>query len=181
MPVRLEDRRMDLTKMDRQNLSKKATDTLKEFELLSCPVDIVRLAQDCYGFMILETMLPQKITGMMAVDLKNPVLGTGMSKVIVISSALSAERQRFVVAHELAHYINRKNDEPLYFRDYDNSQNLEELKADYLARCLLMPEELCSKSDSINMQELIRKFTNIFWISEQRARERIDELGLCSR
>ena len=160
------------TEMDR-----KATQILEASGLLSRPIDIVKLAHEKYDFLILETLLPRKITGMLAVSSDGPVLGTSHKKVIVVSSALSSIRQRFVIAHELAHFISNNEGQSgsLYFRDYDNAQTPEEQEADLLARCLLMPSKLI-KEVGITDKDSVSLIAEKFWVSEQRAEERIHDM-----
>lgn len=90
-------------------------------------------------------------------------------------------RQRFTIAHELAHYIlhrNQKNEfvDFTYFRSFD-SKNAMEYEADSFAGMLLMPESDISYFIN-NVSFEIDEIAKHFGVSSLAVRVRARQLGL---
>ena len=109
------------------------------------PVDVVGLAE-ALGINVWQDALTPPISGKLFIDKLNG--GTsGFS--IVINKAEPLPRQRFTVAHEIAHFILHKEDladglaEDALFRG--RLSNNKEIEANKLAAEILMPFRLIQK------------------------------------
>ena len=98
-------------------------------------VDAVKLAR-FFGFTVEE-----KADLMETEDGSVTVSEDGTQRNIVINDNRSIETKRFIIVHELAHYLLHYMGAGKFFRHRENTKgkNLEENDADYLAACLLMP------------------------------------------
>ncbi len=111
-------------------------------------------------------------------------------KVIVVNSNDSALRQRFTIAHELAHYFLHLTEEEknyVAYRDYHNMRkDTKEIEADYFASNLLMPENKVRAALSAfkgamgetDAQSKIRLISNMFLVSIPAATVRLSQLGM---
>lgn len=100
------------------------------------PLDIEWVATSLFGLQIKRMDLGDEASGFL-----NEL---GDRWCIFINKYENIRRQRFTIAHELAHYILHKNNKKLvkdliFFRDENN--NDEEKEANEFAAELLMPEE----------------------------------------
>lgn len=96
---------------------------------------------DAYGIRVRHTPdLPDGTSGMIVQE------GRDRAARIYINSTESPDRQRFTLAHELGHYVERQTiaqDDSYSFRDYRGKKyNLHEFYADQFAGALLMPAPL---------------------------------------
>lgn len=66
---------------------------------------------------------------------------------ILINDNRSFETKRFIITHELAHYLLHYQGSGRFFKHREDikGKNLEENDADYLAACLLMPRKSFKK------------------------------------
>ncbi|MCI9576943.1 MAG: ImmA/IrrE family metallo-endopeptidase [Clostridiales bacterium] len=112
---------------------------------ISTPLDIVKLAKKM-GFVVYPRILHDNIDGIIYVDeTKKVVDGFDGNKIIAYNISNKPNHVRFVIAHELAHYIKEKSknpDEQLMFaaREHNNNEKkVEEQEMDYLAAAILIP------------------------------------------
>ena len=109
------------------------------------PVDVVRLCE-ALGVNVWEDDLPEPISGKLFMDKLNGGL-SGFS--IVFNRGENVRRQRFTIAHELAHFILHRADledgivEDALFRG--GLSNSKETEANKLAADILMPFTLIEK------------------------------------
>lgn len=99
----------------------------------------------------------------------------GADRVILVDKGEPEKHQRFVIAHEIGHYLfdcitNAKyNDSRILFAEtypkkYHNSE--KELKADRFAAELLMPSDLFIKQYNIAMEERHNYMFTLIYLSE---------------
>lgn len=71
----------------------------------------------------------------------------GTEKNILVNNLRSFESKRFIVVHELAHYLLHYMGNGTFFKHRENKKgkSIEENDADYLAACLLMPKDSFKK------------------------------------
>lgn len=102
-------------------------------------VDPILIAREL-GFSVYSIQLGNRIDGLIGVDDK-PLLGTNSNKIIIVNkNAESSQFKRFIVAHELAHYIDNKGNKSFAFRDsFSQIRSEHEQKMDYYAAAILMP------------------------------------------
>lgn len=118
--------------------------------LNSVPVDIFRLGTQL-GFAIFPARLTDNIDGLLYVDSKKKI--KSYDKIIMFNEKLrnNEAHARFVVAHELGHYIERVATESNADELHDSlaarmvhgqqERSLDERRIDYLAASLLMPRD----------------------------------------
>lgn len=150
----------DLSVNPARNYTIRQTEDLARRVLHDCGFDnimgatpIVKIA-NCFGFSCYKAEnIPQEISGNIFVG------GTTESiyntdKVIIVGYNEEYEHQRFIIAHELAHYLidyigsaESKDKRLLFSKAYhkNNSFSEEEVRADRFAAELLMPAELFLK------------------------------------
>ncbi|WP_319372105.1 ImmA/IrrE family metallo-endopeptidase [uncultured Ilyobacter sp.] len=103
---------------------------------------------------------------------------------IIIDINHHPNRQRFTIAHEIAHFIlhnNRKVDENMFetrINFTDKAENEKEKEANRFAAELLVPGDLLTREwDSLLIKET-RLLALKFNVSESVLRRRVGELGL---
>lgn len=141
------------------------------------PVDVDAIARELGLSVYHDHSLPDGISGMIRRDRRSPA---GFA--ITINGRHHPNRQRFTLAHEIAHYLlhrslieNEVVDDALY-----RSQTLQEpyeRQADRLAANLLLPAPLVNAVASVpgsTMHDLARRFG----VSQAAMNWRLDELGI---
>ena len=134
--------------MARHNLEERAEKTLRDTEGYRVPVPI-HLVAERLNLTLEAAALGDKVSGMLVVD--------GDQGAIGYNSAHARVRQRFTIAHELAHYLLHARrsgkaqlfiDKQVTYRRDDQSSagvNREEIEANQLGAALLMPRGLVQK------------------------------------
>ncbi len=166
---------------------------LSENGLLEIPVDITGLVK-CLNLKLMRSEFDgEHISGMLVIDEKNPT--------VVVNGEQSEARQRFTIAHEIAHYELHRDREELFIDDTfaialrSNIQNNEnsrimEIQANKMAAALLMPYELLVSElgneledvelelDDNVLDAVISNLASEFEVSEQAMRIRLTNLDL---
>lgn len=173
--------------MRKNEIQKCAEIFCKEHHITEYPVEIIRICKEC-GLKVFEEYLDKNLSGLIVVDNKD-WKKYGSSRFIVVNLADSAERRRFTIAHELAHFILHKGDSALYaHRDVINNstaQNIER-EANYFAANILMPEQLVrEKVEDIKRKTrkplkivLIKEISDCFVVSAAAAEIRLSQLNI---
>lgn len=113
---------------------------------------IVKIAKD-FNFKTFKQTLPTKLSGDIYIN-GDTFEKYGHSRVILVNKTEQLFHQRFVVAHELAHYLFEYLGDPLYndlnikFSDTyfrDQHETIQEKRANYFAAEILMPSKLFIK------------------------------------
>lgn len=132
-------------------------------------LDSVKLAV-AFGFEIIEfDKLKAQINGCMTVGLN--------CKQILINENFSKEWKRYTIAYLLCHYLLfYNNDASLSVKHIDNN---EDIWAAYMARLLLIDEELLIKCNYQNLK--IEYLSNIFNVPYKIMEKRIDDVDLKKR
>lgn len=152
---------------------------------------IIEIAKN-FGFKtFIERNMPEDISGNLFVGgtTKN-VYGT--DKVIVVGDQEEYAHQRFIVAHELAHYLmdylgsdDSKNSGILFSKTYpkNNHHSIEEIRADRFAAELLMPTKLfyrqylkAMEASDYNIRYTIAYLSNYFKTKKTSIERRIEEV-----
>lgn len=154
------------------------------------------------GFIVLSTEFTKALSGMIMVDEHKEKIGSFESnKIIAFNSELRSDRYalRFVLAHELAHYISQKadaNGEKVVFAVRDRSDresyhsDILEQEMDYMAAALLLPlnefkiamdkrkeEKGYSKNtDLIDDLYFIQSIQRMYSVDEMLVKRRIEEV-----
>lgn len=159
---------------------------LEELDMLSAPVDLTAITRKL-GVPVSFDVLDDEISGFFVVRDGRPG--------ICVNARHHPNRQRFTLAHEIAHYRlhhtkkakdNLYLDKSLvYLRGHARSgkQDAKERDADQFAAALLMPSRLVTdyiERHSLDPSEEIDlyRLTMAFRVSEQAMTIRLNELGI---
>ena len=143
--------------------------------LQSMPVKLTAMATDI-GIPVYLSTMPPKISGLIEPDDKSV---SGFR--IRINRHESAERQRFTLAHEIAHYILHRSligggvvDDTMYRSALSSRREVE---ANKLAAELCMPRELVRKERAARVHldddSLVDEMAQVFKVSRQAMRIRL--------
>ncbi len=147
------------------------------------PVDIFKVATDL-GFDVRGAEFEQKLEGIIIVNEHvEKIDGFDSNKVIAYNCFKDIYTKKFIVAHELAHYIEEKTnacDTKIVIAARDHvasySEDRKEQQMDYIAASLLIPKkDLCRfLNENTNMSVL--KVAERYKVSEELAQRRIKEV-----
>ncbi len=117
---------------------KKISDLLRKAGVQRAPIPVERIAETL-GIRVRYSPSSDGVSG--------ALIKKGKDLIIGVNSSQHSNRQRFTVAHEIAHFILHKGDWNLHVdEDFcinrDGTDNLDEREANKFAAELLMPEEL---------------------------------------
>lgn len=152
-----------LTVEEMNELEKNITDFLTQHNIkLEVPVDIFNVADDL-GFDVRGVEFPSELEGMILVNEQlDTISGFNSNKIIAYNLRKDIDSKKFIVGHELAHYIEVKVKNPnakvvtaARERVNDYKGNREEQKKDYMAAALLVPkDDLRERYDSVNEENI---------------------------
>lgn len=165
---------------------KKISEILKT-QSLTYPINIIQIAAD-NGIKVFTSVMNENTSGMILIS-PTTINNYGTNKLILVNYNDCDARQRFSIAHELAHYFLHYKD-TTYFanRSINGVSSKEEKEADRFAAELLMPTKLvrqefynyknnCS-SKNITRDMIINNIKNKFLVSYDASRIRLERLGL---
>ena len=150
------------------------------------PVDVERVARHL-GLKIAYAELGEDVSGLL--------ISKGPMSVIAVQASDSENRQRFTIAHEIAHYYLRHQFEPGEHVHVDHGhaitprnsrsstgEDLKEIEANQFAACLLMPSPLIEARIKAHRAQPLRDdhislLASEFEVSEQAMTIRLSTLG----
>ena len=158
---------------------------------LTGPTPIIEIAKE-FGFVTYKTSdMPEDISGNIFVGGTTKDIYDN-NKVIIVSNNEELFHQRFIVAHELAHYLLDCVGNPeyidesiLFSKTYPktNHDSVEETRADRFAAELLMPTKeftiqyiKAMKRSNKNMRYVITYLSDFFETKKSSIRQRIQEV-----
>ena len=160
----------------REELEKQLDDFFNAYKIKpSIPVDIFQLATQI-GFDVRGTEFKNNLEGLILVNENLEVIPEFSSnKVIAYNCKAPIETKKFIVAHELAHYIGAKHEKVnkkviVAARDHSDgySDDKNEQYKDYMAAAMLIPKDdfknRYSKkeiSKSVEFYEKVATFYNV--------------------
>ena len=176
-----------LTEMDKKKISEKAEELLKKFEgfIDGSLVKIFEIAQ-AEGFtMVNAEFADDGLLGSVVINPGKDILKTGNERVIVVNYKKSLEDKRFILAHELSHYFLEYSGQGQFISHKPNRKNKgqKEQDVDFLAACLLMPEERFRqryeelKNEGRTNAEISISLQEEFKVPLEAALRRIDEVA----
>lgn len=169
-----------LTKMMEKKIEQRAARVLSAFDYKDGEdmyVDAVRLSA-FFGFVVDQKDMPANEDGCVSVSENQE------DKSIEVNINRSIETKRFIITHELAHYLLHYSGENHFFMHRENTKgkNLEENDADYLAACLLMPPKSFKKEfdrlkkNKYTHSEIVRELQEKFRTPIESIERRIIEI-----
>lgn len=142
-----------------------AMEIIKNYQT-TAPVDVVKVAA-AFGLNVYAEPLPDGVSGKIV---RRPDFGSSSGYSIIVNSSEPKTRQRFTVAHEIAHFIlhrakigNGIEESTLYRANGMSSK--EETQANRLAAEILMPDHLLL-GESQKGRQTARDMANKFSVSE---------------
>jgi Zn-dependent peptidase ImmA (M78 family) len=161
---------------------KLASRVLQKYGVQQPPVDVFSLAEK-EGIRIVLQELEDKVSGMLVQSAHETVIG--------VNARHHENRQRFTLAHELAHHHLHPNSPTVYvdgmmvhFRGEDEQASPPiELEANAFAAALLMPEDflredLGDRTYDLFDESAVRRLAQRYKVSVQALTIRLMELGL---
>lgn len=150
---------------------------LDRLEMTEIPVDPIQVAR-ALGIKVWTSDLDPNVAGVL-------VKRKGAAPEIYISAADHINRQRFTVAHEVGHYVERaangKAQDPVNYVDYRDAVSSQgsspaEMYANGFAAALLMPAERVRAywQRCLDADEMARQFG----VSAEAMRHRLNNLGI---
>ena len=136
------------------------------------------------GFEVHKANFRQQLDGIILVnENEKKISDFGSNKIIFYNANADLYKTRFILAHELAHYISEKENYPdrkviVAMRDHDigYSKNIAEQEMDYMAASMLIPrEELKSFIVDYFKNENLGTFTDIIKDSDRCKRLLTDD------
>lgn len=150
---------------------------------LVAPVDIFKVATDL-GFDVRGAEFEENLEGLLAVnEFVDAVDGFNSNKIIAYNCSKDINTKKFIVAHELAHYISEKTNAyakkiVVAARDHIDSysENKQEQRMDYIAAGLLVPKKdllaYIKNNDNITISKVAERYN----VPEELAQRRIKEV-----
>lgn len=168
------------------DLERSASKLLETHGVKRPPVPVDRIAQGL-GVRIAREPFDGDLSGMLYREPKG-------TTVIVINSRNAPTRQRFTIAHEIAHLLHHEPtlqvDRPISVRFRNENSSLaldrDEIEANQFAAALLMKREwvledaqqLVDKSPNISDEDVLRELAVRYEVSTQAMEYRLSNLGL---
>ena len=173
--------------IEKEQIEKRASDLLTE---INCDafayVDVVKLSEKI-GFVIGNADLDDSEDGFIIVNPIEEIPYVKSNKVIGVNSKRSIEDKRFIIAHELGHYLLHYNEsDRSIFAKRENIRGKSETEneADYFAACLLMPaaaftrEFQKSSASSFAPKVIEETLSALFVVPRESVSRRMVELSL---
>lgn len=157
----------------------------------SAPTPIVKIVNDFEFAAYKANNIPKDISGNIFIG-GSTKKDYGKDKVIIVGADEDLPHQRFIIAHELAHYLmdyigNDKyaNNEYTFSKTYPkiNHDSMEEIRADRFAAELLMPKKVflaeyvkAMKRSDYSKEYTIPYLAELFKVKESCVKRRIQEV-----
>lgn len=154
---------------------------VKELRISKPFVDVERIARDL-GLAVVRGDLGRDVSGIL--------ITKGRVSTICIAEAHHEHRQRFTIAHEIAHHVlghhfhdGSVHVDKVSMRNARSSEGSDplEIEANQFASTLLMPEALVRESmhalPNIDIEEVVAKLARTFRVSQEAVAFRLATLG----
>lgn len=147
------------------------------------PIPIVKIAENM-GFKVFQQILPQFLSGFIGIG-KMMEEKFGHTKVICVNISDELGHQRFVIGHELGHYLfDYDGISPEYYDTYlkDNHAEFNEKRANKFSASLLMPfddfQEEMRKIQKEKEDDAVNILKDLFEVQNKAAGKRMVEVAL---
>lgn len=175
----------ELSAEKKMDINKKVLELLEEYDIdKSNPIDVVKLAKKMGFSLYLQEMDNTEDGFILVNEQMETIPAFETNKIICVNSERSFVDRRFIVAHELAHYILNDKQEIYAHKESSTKNDKEEEEADFFAACLLMVAETFTekfnslKADGLDLGEIAKRLAMFFKVEEKSVYRRIIELGL---
>jgi len=155
---------------------------------IKVPVDVFEVAS-LLGFDVRGAEFRESLEGLLLVDENSEkIIGFDSNKVIAYNCKKDIYMKKFIVAHELAHYIKEKSmsdDKKIVLarREHQGeySNNEAEQEMDYMAASILMPrkdfeKQFGKKNKNITDEKFIYTVAARYNVNNEMAQRRIEEV-----
>lgn len=138
-------------------------------------IDISMFARS-KGFAVQLLNMNSKTTGILLINKEAPKTKPDM--IIAVRDGMSAEKSRFIIARELGVFcLQAENESQFAHKSYlYSSRDIDEQKADYFARAILIPEntvkQYIKELKGTSEYEIVYKLADKFKVTKQVAYER---------
>ncbi len=167
----------------KREVEKRAEQMLRDAGIRSIPVEIMKIAEHL-GIRVVVQPLEDEVSGVLVIRNGRAAIG--------INEDHHPHRQRFTVAHELAHYLLHRGASQLFidstltfYRDETSADGIyeQEIEANAFAAALLMPgdrirEEVNDRRLDLYDERTILRLAERFAVSQQAFTIRLMNLGL---
>ena len=155
-------------------LEEVTSNILVKNDMMRLPVSLSVIAKNL-NIDVFQGELPEGISGAIRFNRENQKFQ------IMVEKRENFKRQRFTVAHELAHYFLQRNElsnasEIHYDMLYRKTYTHEEEEVDYLASAILMEENMLKKLYELNLP--IEALAEIFGVTVSDITVRLMQLGV---
>lgn len=158
-----------------------AKDIINDMGVQKGPIPIIKIAEKM-GFSVYQLSMEKELSGFIAIgeDVEETY---GDNKVIGVNADDDAKHQRFVIAHELGHFIfdyNPQRDASYYDTYKKNAhKTLKEKQANNFSANLLMPPKdfIVEFSTGISIEENIDKLASYFQVQKKAVYKRLIEVA----
>lgn len=136
---------MCLTKQKKEEIESRAEEYISEKNLFVGQMDIIEIVRS-EGFKVIMPNTSSELDGFVFVyPGQNEILGVKTDKLIGVAKNMPVQKKRFIIAHELGHYILHYQDEEkegrFAHRDIHQGKDVIEQEADLFAACILIPRK----------------------------------------
>lgn len=159
---------------------------LNEYSIISPPIDIEKIAKNL-NINIQYEPFDGELSGLLIIDEKKDITAIG------VNSTYPKNRQRFIIAHEIGHYLlHRKHgtyiDTTIKYnlkRDISFKEHYEEVEANMFALSILIPQKMIEdlienrySSFDFNDNKEINEIADYFQVTPQTLMIRLAKLNI---
>ena len=159
----------------------------KDIALREPGFDIVKFLTTTEKFRIATAYMKNDIISLLLVDDIKLLEPQKTHKLIIVEQHYdeldnSVAIKRFLVACQYAHYILHKNHKKQYAYEITRKSNMDDIEAEYFARCLLIQSNILNEILSLNfIKELsdsskVELISRIFRVTETIATKRLNDI-----
>lgn len=178
----------ELSVEKKMSINEKVLTLLKEYDIdLKESINVVELAQKM-GFSLYVSKMDESDDGFILVDKRIKAIPEfDTNKIICVNRDREYVDRRFIVAHEIAHYVLNDKQEIYAHRETSTKHDKNEEDADYFAACLLMIADIFKEkfnkltAQGFNLDEIVKALAVLFEVREKSVYKRIIELNLNSK
>lgn len=174
--------------MNKHNIEQKTNYLLESTKYSSGEVDILTIAQSL-GFTVGLAKLFLNSNGFIQIDYSKKqiyrIIGIPADKAIGVNVHLGLQTKRFIIAHEIGHYLLHCHSNFFARREFRYQVSREETEADFFASCLLMPQKPFTqrynelKDKGLSKEDIITLLQKSFNVPEGKIKQRIIKMKGC--